>query len=299
MTSHVVVAAIRGGLGNQMFQYAAGRALASRLGVELKLDLSWFSSVPCGATPRRFMLDAFPNINIVEATGRECESLIYAPGSFFARLLRWPRRYAQSYYVEPHFGYWEGFEQIVSPAYLLGYWQNERYFSGFAEIIRHDFGFPPLPSGVVKEVAGHIRGSRHAVAVHIRRGDYVSNPSTFQWHGLCVLDYYYAALEVIAAQIGSAPELFLFSDDPGWVRENFDTRGMSSVVLDFQAHVDAPCYDMHLMSLCTHHVIANSSFSWWGAWLSGGNGVICAPNRWFADERRKYDNPSPYAWVRL
>ncbi len=294
----MVIVSIQGGLGNQMFQYAAGRALALRLGVELKLDLSWYDSISENVTPRSFMLDAFLNIDVPRVTKKEVQHLSYTPYGFFDRLLQRPKRYACSYVAEPHFNYWKGFEKVISPAYLSGYWQNELYFVAFSETLKQDFTFPPLKDRKAEEMALHIRTSRHAVAVHVRRGDYASNASAFQCHGLCSQEYYNKALDAITAQLGTIPELFIFSDDPVWVREHFDTQNIPSTILDFPKHIVSPWHDMHLMTLCKHHIIANSSFSWWGAWLSN-KGIICAPKRWFISDDLKNQNPCPKNWLLL
>lgn len=290
-----------GGLGNQMFQYAAGRALASRLDVELKLDLSRFSTIAESDTSRRYMLgDAF-SFAAATATPEECNRLMWREESGFLRFLRIarrrPRPYAATCVREPHFSYWTGFEQLNAPAYLLGYWQNEQYFKAIKDIIRRDFTFSPL-QGEAEALAARIRSTRSPVAVHVRRGDYVSNPVTHQYHGVCPPEYYSEALEIITAKAG-APELFLFSDDPGWVRKHFNSCGFPSTVIDFPEHTAAPWHDMHLMSMCRHHIIANSSFSWWGAWLADKGGIVCAPRRWFAEPGREYENPAAASWVCL
>ena len=294
-----VITSLMGGLGNQMFQYAAGRTLALRLGVPLKLDFSWFSSIARRDARRAYMLNSFSNMREVAATKKEIKNLVYSPRRLHDRLLFRSRRYAASYVTEPHYRYWEGFEQINSPVYLFGYWQNESYFRSAAYAIRRDFMFPPLPAGPSEEMAGRIQSSNNAVAVHIRRGDYVSNPKTNKFHGLCTPEYYSKALAKVLSLAGGEAELFLFSDDPAWVKEHFDTQGLAANVIFFPNHLASPWHDMHLMSLCTHHIIANSSFSWWGAWLSEKDGVVCAPERWFAAPGKQNDTPVPARWIKI
>ena len=292
-----VIAHLMGGLGNQMFQYATGRALALRLGVPLKLDISWFASIPKECTERPYMLDAFSGICAAFATEREVDDLVYAPRGLLGRLLRRPRRHTASYVVEPYFAHWKGFEQLTAPVYISGYWQNEIYFKAVADAIRQDFAFPPLPAGAAEEMADHINATNNAVAVHIRRGDYESNPAIKRVHGLCSVAYYQKALACLAEHNAAQLILFLFSDDPVWVRNHFDACGHRTRIVDFPAHYDAPWHDMHLMSLCKHHVVANSSFSWWGAWMSVRRGLVCAPRRWFAEETKKDYTPAPTSWM--
>jgi hypothetical protein len=296
----MVICKLYGGLGNQMFQYAAGRALSLRHCVPLKLDLSWFSSiVEEGATQRQYMLNKAFGVTNAVASPEECALLKWRKETLFEQLvrgmLRRPKSHAGTYISEPHYAYWPRFENSVVPAYLFGYWQNERYFIEAQDQIRRDFTFPPLPIET-EGVASSIRQSSEPVAIHVRRGDYESNPHTNAIHGLCPSSYYRTALKTVAAATGKPLLLFIFSDDPEWVRNNFDTLGFPVTVVDFPAHRDEPWHDMHLMSLCKHHIIANSSFSWWGAWLAERGGIVCAPKHWFADENRKDDSPVPERW---
>lgn len=298
-----ITTAIYGGLGNQMFQYAAGRALAFRLGADLKLDLSWFDTAASVDMPRRYMLEVFSSLAVVPAAPEECAHFARAgesrAGRFLRRLCGRPRPYAGTYAPEPYYAYWPGFERIVAPAYLSGYWQNERYFSAVSDLIRRDFSFPPLLSSEGEDLGGRIRAAHASVCVHIRRGDYVTNPAIHAFHGICAPEYYKKALDIVAAQAGQALELFIFSDDPLWARGNFDTRGFPATVVDLPEHVAEPWHDMHLMRLCRHHIIANSSFSWWGAWLADAGGVVCCPERWFAAQSGMEGHPAPERWVRL
>jgi len=296
----IVIARLMGGLGNQMFQYAAGRALALRLGLTLKLDLSWFADME-GCTPREYMLHAFP-IAAEEAGPEEIDSIAHCKQHILAKLLRRPKRRGRHYITEPSYNYWPGFTYLAAPIYLDGYWQQEQYFADIADVIRRDFSFPSFDCQEATDLAEEIASSPKAVCVHIRRGDYAANPATNQFHGLCSPAYYEKALQTLAAKLGSALKLFLFTDDPAWVRRNFDTQGYPATVVDFLEHQAKPWHDMHLMSLGAHHVLANSSFSWWGAWLAEGKnkgGLTIAPERWFAVENRRNDTPVPARWITL
>ena len=133
--------------------------------------------------------------------------------------------------------------------------------------------------------------------MHIRRGDYVSNPTTNKLHGTCSLEYYHNAVDIIAAKV-SNPHFFIFSDDHEWARNNFKI----DYPLTFVAHNNAGknYEDMRLMSLCKHHIIANSSFSWWGAWLgSNPKKIVCAPRGWFKDKSLNTNDIIPSDWSRI
>lgn len=300
-----IISHICGGLGNQMFQYAVGRALSLRLGCPLALNTTWYTAeyiaIHPETTVRTFQLPLFPNLaTAVRCYARPRSRLRAALERRASRLLLSLSSLSRLFpaeVCEPHsFQFWPGMADVRPPAVLHGYWQCERYFSDCAAQIRHDFAFPPLPEGAARDLAGYMGGLAHATAVHIRRGDYVSNPKAHAFHGLMGEDYYQRALERIHAVAGEGATLFLFSDDPQWVRANFDSRGLDAHVVDLglPAH-----HDMHLMSLCRHHVLANSSFSWWGAWLSPLEGVTVAPRRWVAAPDIKTDDVCPAAWERI
>ncbi|MBE6442250.1 MAG: alpha-1,2-fucosyltransferase [Desulfovibrio desulfuricans] len=291
-----------GGLGNQMFQYAAGRALALRFGCPLCLDVSWFHRLKPGDTMREFLLLGFPGVAKAVSCIRGRKALGWADDA-----MRLFRRVSQTLHLsrllgrhevrEPHFAYWPGIESVIPPARLEGFWQSEKYFHSAAAAIRADFAFPPLPSRPAQELAARIRSCPDAVSLHIRRGDYVNNPHTRAFHGMSGKEYYAAALERIRAAAGTTT-VFLFSDEPQWVREHFDCQGHAPVVAELGLP-DAPQHDMHLMSLCRHHIIANSSFSWWGAWLGDGQGITIAPRRWFADPSIDTSDVCPSSWILL
>ena len=297
-----VVSHICGGLGNQMFQYAAGRALSLRLKVPLRLNISNFFGTTPDNNARVFQLLAFPNIaNAISGVDTNpsaaWETSLLRWIRLFRDRLRLPHFFWPHIVPEPSFAYWSGIEKISFPVALYGYWQCEKYFYTFSTQLREDLTFPPLPLGAAQEIAQHIRTCSNAVSVHIRRGDYVSNAQTQAFHGLTGQDYYTNALKHMDNQCGKS-ELFLFSDDPRWVKENFDSHGHNATIVDLQSP-DAPHHDMHLMSLCRHHIIANSSFSWWGAWLGNDTGLTIAPKRWFADINVDTSDIIPDRWLQL
>ena len=296
-----VVVQISGGLGNQMFQYAMGRALSVRHGVPLLLDLSWFQNMQ-GSTPREFQLEVFPALKRENACWRECTSiekkeLCHVPiwkkcvGKLLGKPFLNARHILEKDCVAESFA-----ERINVPVYLQGYWQNAAYFDAVSDVIAEDFAFGKIP--VASEaMAREIAATEHSVFVHIRRGDYVSDSATNAFHGVCSTEYYEKALQHIQTCAPQAT-LYLFSDASDWVRDNFDTQGLRSVVVDLHDETTA-YHDMYLMSLCRHHVIANSSFSWWGAWLSRGNGMTVAPQVWFSDPKLAGINPSLKSWTKL
>lgn len=278
-----VITRIHSGLGNQMFQYAAGRALSLRLGVPLLLDIGWFADHG-GARPRAYGLGAFDLDAVVVGP----EVAVGVPKI-----------------IEPYRHYWHGLEEVTAaPVAIQGYWQSPRHFGRWRDIIRADFAFPPLPSDAGRAVAAHIAATPNAVAVHIRRGDYVADRGTRErWGGICTPAYYAAAFNLLATRYGRRT-LFLFSDDPAWLKANFHVPFHETVVVDVPEHAAAPVHDMHLMSLARHHVIANSTFSWWGAWLAVAlDPVVISPGRWTNDSPAETGygmrDRLPSSWIRL
>lgn len=288
-----IIVKIFGGLGNQMFQYAMGRALALRHSAPLYLDTKWYATQSKGDHPRTFQLAFFPGVIL------NLKTIYSNPPTVYERI--W-EKITESLFVskvitEPHYHYWKEIEAVRPPASLKGYWQSEKYFYCYSDIIRQDFNLPALPKGVVSDMARHISATQHSVSVHIRRGDYISNNEANCHHGVLGAEYYNSALRNIFKSCGKIT-LFLFSDEPQWVQQNFDCCGHYSILVDLGL-TNAPYYDMHLMSLCQHHVIANSSFSWWGAWLASSKGMTFAPQRWFANEAIDTSDVCPHRWVRI
>lgn len=288
-----IVVHISGGLGNQMFQYAMGHALALRLGVPLKLDLAWFEhTLGSTATSRKFLLDIFP-IQIIRACEEERRCQFSTVKFFYQKIFHslFPK---SGRVIEPHFHYWYGIKKLRPPLYLQGFWQSEEYFSDYSGVIKECYRFPSISENVTYLAVQKICSCMNATSVHIRRGDYVADPSTNAYHGQCSATYYKKSIEFIRNKHGLVP-LFIFSDDPEWVEKSFDAHGHPSTIINL--HSEETAYrDMHLMSLCRNHVIANSSFSWWGAWLSNYNGTVCAPCEWFSGETGSLKNPCPSRW---
>lgn len=292
----MIIVNLIGGLGNQMFQYATGRALALRTDVPLLLDTSSFRNYDL----RCYELGEL-SIKARLVTGAELKNFGVRNGSngLLKRLAK-AFRLDQTvvHYDETSFAYDRRIQQINPPVYLNGYWQSERYFSDIADILRRDFTLKRPFDAANSELAGQINnlGGR-AVSLHIRRGDYVSNPNTAQYHGVCSLDYYRNAVSYIAERI-SDPHFFVFSDDHAWVEENFKLE-FSVTQVDVNGS-DRGVYDMALMKACRHHIIANSSFSWWGAWLNPHpDKIIVAPQCWFSGASHDTSDLIPRSWIRL
>jgi hypothetical protein len=292
-----VVAHLNGGMGNQMFQYAAGLALAARHQAELMLDINWFeqSKGAAGVTQRAYALAAFSlSAQLVRPAGQP---------SLVLRALRKLRHYvsripgAEGEYHEKSFRYDADFFSTPLPVQLHGYFQSQRYFSGVENVLRETFATPRVMSAATRAMLARIQG-KNAICVHVRRGDYVSNPTASAFHGLCGLDYYAQGLRHVLADGTDDAECFVFSDDPQWVRDNMRLP-LPTTVVDINGP-EAAHEDLWLMAACRHFVIANSSLSWWGAWLgSHPQKRVVAPLAWFKGAQHDISDLIPAEWVQL
>lgn len=291
-----MIACVFGGLGNQMFQFAAASALASKLDLHLSV---------CGdmdavyGQQSQFLLNKVFGVEVDIAGPKDLRSAI--------GWLAWPQvrrlfakihlqRLAQNGVVfEPHFKYWSSFGELIRVDYLHGYWQCPRYFEGYEADIRRAFQFrgelAPADSAVLRMMR-----AQPSVAIHIRRGDY-TNSKNSQVYVQLGRDYYKSAMRLMRDKI-SDPRFFVFSDDPNWVRQNIIDD--DSMVLVDHNNGATSFNDMRLMSLADHNIIANSTFSWWGAWLNANPGkVVIAPKTWFLSSKMDSSDVCPYDWIRL
>jgi hypothetical protein len=290
----MIIVRLTGGLGNQMFQYAAGRRLAHHHNTDLFLDASGFPYYPL----RKYELDLF-KINAKIAT---LDLLKQIPISRKDAIrIRIRQLYAQDkefrYVKEDGLDFHEEILSLPDNCYLDGFWQSEKYFLEIADIIRREFLFVNFPSIINQDLISRIV-SCNSVSMHIRRGDYVFDPGTMKIHGVLDREYYTKSLKIIEEYVKD-PQIFVFSDDIVWAKNNIKTH-LPLHFIDFN-RMENNFEDLRLMIQCKHHIIANSSFSWWGAWLSKKNyNVIIAPIKWFSD--KEWNNRQtivPDTWIKI
>lgn len=286
----MIVSRLIGGLGNQMFQYAAGRALALRRGVPFRIDRRAFADYQTHA----FGLDCF-RAELSDAPADQLPGAVKE--SRINRLLRPLLRTPMRVYAEKAFTFDPEVLSLPDGTYLDGYWQTEQYFADQADAVRADFTVRHAPSAENARWLERIAAS-NSISLHVRRGDYVTNPSAAAVHGTCDLDYYRRAVEHVRQASGADPVVFVFSDDPDWVAANLQLPYAMHLVRDNDASTNYE--DLRLMTACRHHVIANSSFSWWGAWLDPRpDAITVAPQRWFAAGTPDARDLVPQRWVKL
>jgi hypothetical protein len=195
--------------------------------------------------------------------------------------------------AERHFHFDPRILDLPGNVYLDGYWQSEKYFKDIESIIRSEFIVKTMSDPANEAMSERICGTE-SVSVHVRRKDYVSDSATSRIHGGCSLAYYYAAAERIARAVAE-PHFFVFSDDAQWARENLDLKYPTTFVT--HNGPDKNYEDLRLMTLCNHHIVANSTFSWWGAWLSiNPDKMVIAPRKWFAESDLDCRDLIPDSW---
>lgn len=279
-----------------MFQYACGRALAERMHTHVCFDLSAFNNYRVhtyGLSGFRGEVAKAPwHLTTGSRLWAVARRLHLSPVPYFTLLgVRWVDEGDDLSYRPQQLA-------LQGSAYLSGYWQCARYFDDCEARIREDFCLIPALDEILQERRQRLRiGQGVTVSVHIRRGDYVTDTAANATHGTLDQDYYKRAVETLVAQLRGDFRLLVFSDDTVWARENL--RLPANTV-----HVDAddrfPQIDMHMMASCDHHIIANSSFSWWGAWLNPSHSkTVIAPARWFKSTALKANDICPTDWVRL
>lgn len=277
--------ALSGGLGNQLFQYAAARSASLRTRSELVLDTTFYWR----QRQRRRDLEIvqFPIAGRVDRVPTTLPQLQLAWKSLqtcfgTGRSFR-----------ETNYPFDSAFERIDTPCRLEGYFQSERYFESHADQIRDELRIPVPSHHAVQELGKEIADSG-AISLHVRRGDYVSDPKASSIYSQCSPEYYGQAIEYIG---GDLP-VYVFSDDLRWAMENIPKSKRI-----FFPDIDTPnrpMADLWMMSKARHHIIANSTFSWWGAWLGEPDtGITVAPLRWFRDPSQNDVDLIPSRWIRL
>lgn len=264
-----------GGLGNQMFQYAFGYARSKHLSVDLCIDLSALET----DSQRNYQLDGFPTI-VYKKKYSECMHSL-------------SRRYN-----EKHFYFDADSIAQGDGTYYVGYWQSEKYFKHIQNEIYSLYKFNnPIDNYSISCLNKILL--TNSVSLHVRRGDYITSKAANEILGACGISYYQAATEFFKSKFNNV-HFFIFSDDISWVKKNlnFLTREECEFIeYDNGSHdID----ELHLMSRCTHHIIANSTFSWWGAWLNcNPEKIVIAPKRWFRSSGYETKDLIPEKWEQL
>ena len=284
----MVISKVIGGLGNQLFQYAAARSLAHKNSTSYKFDTSSFEDYAL----RNFELQAiFPKVEIASTS----EIVKLKPQSEYARLFNKLVPYAcKKYYKEPYFHFDQNFFLLKGNVYLDGYFQSDKYFSLISSALQEDIR---LSHSIANETFsfGEKIGREQSIAIHIRLGDY-QNKTANDYHGILPLDYYENAVAIMKSELAN-PAFYVFSDVPDQAKDiakSLDATLVSGVIS--ANHFE----DLHLISTCKHNIIANSSFSWWGAWLNRNpDKLVIGPKNWFSKGPKDTFDILPSKWITI
>jgi glycosyl transferase family 11 len=256
----MITSVFMGGMGNTMFQLAVGLAQARRLNTTLQLDVSLLGG------KRKYVLDQW-NLpgDITTVTG--VTPTVHENGMGYNRDIN---------------------ERVKDGDCLYGYWQSKKYFEKITAFIYASF----IPKQYATPRAVEFYPTGNSVMLHVRRDDYLVSPHK-EFHGLLSMSYYESAMSHIRGRVDN-PKFFVFSEDVEWARQNFTSPDAVVVPRGQEAE------DIYLMSLCQHAITANSSFSWWGAFLGDDqpNRIVIAPSQWFQDSRTDYSDIVPDKWLR-
>jgi hypothetical protein len=287
----MIIVKLKGGLGNQLFQYALGRSIALAHHKQVKFDLSWFDRFP----QRKYKLGHF-NTEVDIATKIETIALRkwkrkdgkrYLPLNFF-------RKKEALHIEESDYRFQHKILKVLDNTYLDGNWQSEKYFKNIENIIREEIILKEVVNENLKQLTQRIQ-ENNSVSLHIRRGDYTT-VKVQRVLKLCSPKYYHQAIEFIKHKT-KKPTFFVFSDDIEWVKDNIETNTPTI----FVSNGNLEDYEeLMLMSKCKHNIIANSSFSWWGAWLNNNpDKIVITPKEWFNDKNKNINDLIPSHWIKI
>ena len=293
----MIIIKLQGGLGNQMFQFAIATILANKNNDFVLLDDSFFKrkeKMP-GFTPRRFELSIFNNTYTKASSS---DLLSFQKLSFLDKLKKKMGLNYPVIFNESSYAFEASLLCLKSSIYIKGYFQSYKYYQGFENVIKNVFSFPiDTLDKKNKKILSKIK-QNYSISIHIRRGDYINDKITEQYHGVCSTEYYIEALKILTAENKNCLLLF-FSDDIDWVQEHLGFLPYSKIFVKHNLQKNS-WKDMLLMSSCNHNIIANSSFSWWAAWLNNNpEKKVIAPKEWFRTKDLDTTTLLPEEWIKL
>lgn len=301
----MIIVKLMGGLGNQIFQYAFGQAIEAKIHKKITYDCLWFKEKPSrrlGIFDLGISVKSKRSNSIYLALNKI--AIYCSAHSKFIRRYNLPKKIEYLNTIKNNFFYQIVNEKDFSKTeikkrknyFFVGYWQNPSYFENVREIILKNINFPKLQNANDLNLQNQIHYTE-SVAIHVRRGDYVENKNNNEFFGTCSIEYYKKAIDFILSKIPNA-KFFIFTDDPDYAKLNFNFLSETILVSDNQrSEID----ELNLMHLCKHFIIANSTFSWWGAWLSRNlNKIVITPKQWYKNsEANEKCKIIPKDWMKI
>jgi hypothetical protein len=286
----MIAVQLKGGLGNQIFQYALGR----RLSIDNHCSLTFDARSYKYDRLRKFALSQFKcSINLMSPFAFPLQGPFRHLNSPYKRLIN---NNALKVFNESTFSFQPHILECGDGTYLAGYWQSEKYFLPIRDILLNDLQLSIPLQNDDQRLSEEI-SQNNSVSIHVRRGDYLTDSKTNSYHGLCDISWYQRAILKVINETNPS-KFYIFSDDYEWVKSNLRLNLPTEFIKPKSPGNEA--IDLHLMSLCKHNIIANSSFSWWAAWLNQNpNKHIVAPKNWFANAPHNTSSLIPSSWIQL
>lgn len=292
----MVIVKVMGGLGNQMFQYAFGKCIENRLHYKVKYDISYYENIPLGDTKRNVYITKLIGREDI-ATQDEIEAICNQDYKKINKVLKKIGLYkSRRRYEEP--GEILDLQKIEDDMYLSGYWQSEKYFYEFKDLIRKEFCFAKqLEDSKAKEILKEIGKYKNTVSIHVRAGDYLTEVNKKTFGNICTSQYYIKAYYYVKNLYPEA-KCFLFSNDVEWTVNNISLPYDEITIVSSQLSEAEEWIELYLMSMCTINVVANSSYSWWAAWLNENiDKVVICPTKW--TNQKVSENVICGDWIRI
>ncbi|MDD4049999.1 MAG: alpha-1,2-fucosyltransferase [Candidatus ainarchaeum sp.] len=288
----MIIVRLSGGVGNQMFQYAAAKSLAIAKNTSLEIDINNFKHYT-----NNFRVYNLNYFNITSKINNNKIIRIYS-NKYVYYLLRKTNKFLLNFilniYFEPKHYFNQNFFDLSKNTYLIGYFQSELYFKSIFKTICSEFKFKVIFDSLLVD---KVKSKPSSVSIHVRRGDYLNSKICSEFN-VCNLDYFYKGINLISKKITN-PYFFIFSDDVMWCKKNLKIPFPHYFVEG--DNKDTSLRDLQLMSLCKHNIISNSTFSWWGAYLNQNeNKIVIAPKIWFNhSDKSYYKDIVPDNWIKI
>lgn len=281
----MIIVRLQGGMSNQFFQYAVGRSLALKRNTKLTIDTSWYDEAAQADGVGKRVYELYPYA--IQENFYKNNPLnkvyfkVFGNGTYMDE--------EQPYIFHPEV------LELPNNTKLFGYFQNEKYFTDIRDILVKEFTLKEPPTGKNAKLIKEISASPTATSVHVRRADYVTSKAHAAHHGSKDVEYYQTALDRLKKQVKN-PDLYAFSDDPEWCKQNLKLGSKTT----FVDHNTFGGEDMRLMRACKHNILANSSFSWWGAWLNENpDKIVIGPKQWLNNSDMDASDVMPKSWIRI
>lgn len=294
----MIIVKLYGGLGNQMFQYAIGRYLSLKHSTQLKFDI-YYQKTRTDFNPEDIEdLFRIYNLPVEIASNEDIRKICSLRNSFRIPFISHFILKTQNYFKEENIMFNPKILSVPDNSYLDGYWQTEKYIIDIRKQLIKDFTLTEELTGNNMTTAESINRTENSVSIHIRGRDYLNNQATNSTHFVCDFNYYNSCIEYITQRFDN-PYYFIFTDDPDWVKDGFPIKYPHTIIQNNQWNKNSHI-DMHLMSLCKHNIVANSSFSWWAAWLNQNEKkTVLSPAKWYRNDIYNKNDVVPQQWIKI